>query len=130
MVNIFSTVFVTVRKRSLGQGNIFKSVCQEFYSQGGCACSRGVPAPGVCLLWRGCLLRGVWSGGMSGLGGCLFQGVWSGGGACSQGCAWWRPPGTATAASGTHPTGMHSCCYKFIVPGNLGICHFEYPANV
>ena len=34
-------------------------------------------------------------------------GVWSQGGAC------WRPthptPGTATAAGGTHPTGMHSC---------------------
>ena len=25
------------------------------------------------------------------------------------GGAWWRPPGTATAAGGTHPTGMHSC---------------------
>ena len=25
------------------------------------------------------------------------------------GCAWWRPPGTATAVGGTHPTGMHSC---------------------
>ena len=25
------------------------------------------------------------------------------------GCAWWRPPRTATAAGGTHPTGMHSC---------------------
>ena len=26
-----------------------------------------------------------------------------------QGGAWWRPPGTATAAGGKHPTGMHSC---------------------
>ena len=26
---------VTARKRSLGQGNIFTRVCQEFYSQGG-----------------------------------------------------------------------------------------------
>ena len=41
----------TARKRSLGQGNIFTSVYQEFCSQGG----------GGCLL-RGCLLRGV-SGG-------------------------------------------------------------------
>ena len=23
--------------------------------------------------------------------------------------AWWRPPKTATAVGGTHPTGMHSC---------------------
>ena len=65
-------------------------------------------------------------------------GAWSRGGVCSQGDAWSRgvcsgggawsggsaprgvlgprgvpggdPPGTATAASGTHPTGMHSCC--------------------
>ena len=26
-----------------------------------------------------------------------------------SGGGWWRPPGTAAAASGTHPTGMHSC---------------------
>ena len=39
---------------------------------------------------------------------------WSGGGAWSWGGAWsggmfGDPPGTATAAGGTHPTGMHSC---------------------
>ena len=27
------------------------------------------------------------------------------------GGAWWRPPGTATAAGGAHPTGMHYCGY-------------------
>ena len=27
--------FITARKRSLGQGNIFSSVCQEFYPRGG-----------------------------------------------------------------------------------------------
>ena len=27
------------------------------------------------------------------------------------GCAWWRPPGTANAAGGRHPTGMHSYSY-------------------
>ena len=37
------------------------------------------------------------------------------GGTCSGvvpspgGGAWWRPPRMATAAGGTHPTGMHSC---------------------
>ena len=36
-------------------------------------------------------------------GGCLLPGVPAPGG------AWWRPPGTATAADGTHPTGIHSC---------------------
>ena len=46
------------------------------------------------------------------------KGVLAPGGACSsrgllqQGSApggVWRPPPTATAAGGTHPTGMHSC---------------------
>ena len=43
---------------------------------------------GVCLAWGA-----VCSGGV-----CLVPG-----GACGD------PPGTATAAGGTHPTGMHSC---------------------
>ena len=55
--------------------------------------------------------------------------LFTGGGACSGGYllpggvpapggmpapgvgAWWRPPQTATAAGGTHPTGMHSCFF-------------------
>ena len=28
--------FFTARKRSLGQGNIFRSMCQEFCPRGGC----------------------------------------------------------------------------------------------
>ena len=32
------------------------------------------------------------------------------GGVCSEGCG--DPPMTATAAGGTNPTGMHSCCIK------------------
>ena len=51
-----------------------------------------------------CLSTG---GGVSGPGG----GVWLGG------VAWWRPPRTATAAGGTHPTGVHSC---------IGIMSFHY----
>ena len=31
-------LFITARKRSLGQGNIFIGVCQEFCSQGGGLC--------------------------------------------------------------------------------------------
>ena len=95
--------FITTRKRSLGQGNIFTGVCLS---------TGGVPAPGGCLLPGGCLVQegGVWSwrgcllleGGCSGgcllLGGCLVWGVPGG-----------DPPRTATAAGGTHPTGMHSC---------------------
>ena len=54
-------IIFTARKRSLGQGNIFTSVCHEFCPQ------RGVPAPGG-----------------SGPGGCLVQG-----GACSRGGGVW-----------------------------------------
>ena len=32
-----------------------------------------------------------------------------------RGGAWWRPSRTATAAGGTHPTGMHSCSVVVIV---------------
>ena len=40
--------FITARKRSLGQGNIFIGMCQEFCSQGGCLpqCMLGCPPPG------------------------------------------------------------------------------------
>ena len=38
-------------------------------------------------------------------GGVLSRGGWSGPGGMPGG----EPPGTATAAGGTHPTGMHSC---------------------
>ena len=64
---------------------------------------------GVCLSTGGqCLVPG---------GGLVPAG---GGGVPAPGGAWWRPPPTAIAASGTHPTGMHSCvcaCIKLnIVP--------------
>ena len=91
-------------------------VSQHAFQQGGSA-PRGLPGPGGLLL-GGCLVWGVWSGG-SASGGCLVWGV------CSRGClvggvpglgevcffggAWWRPPRTATAVGGTHPTGMLSC---------------------
>ena len=68
-------------------GKVIFSQVSVILLTGGCmlpggACSRGVPAP-----------RGVV---VSALGGCLLRGVPGG------------PPGTATAAGGTHP-GMHSC---------------------
>ena len=85
---------------------------------------RGVPGPGGCAwsrgragAWsrRGCMVQGcawsggcAWSRGVPGLGGCLVPG-WGGVGipACTEADP---PPGqTATAADGTHPTGMHSC---------------------
>ena len=64
----FSPIF-TARKRSLGQGNIFIGVCQEFCSQGG------------CLLPGGCLLLG----GVSALGGSAPGGVCCWEGVCFQG---------------------------------------------
>ena len=52
---------------------------------------------GVCLSTGRCLVPGgAWSGG------CLLGGAWSGG--CLV-----KTPRTATAAGGTHPTGMHCC---------------------
>ena len=82
----------TARKRSLGQGNIFIGVCQEFCSQGRGVCSGGCLLPGG-LLWRvsatgGCLLPG----GVS-LGGCLLPGGVSAPRGCLlPGRAWSRPP--------------------------------------
>ena len=54
----------------LGQGNIFRSVCQDFCPQGD---PRGAACSGGCLILGGCLLPG---------GGCLLP----------NGGAWWRPP--------------------------------------
>ena len=90
------------------------------------------PGGGGCLVLGGCLVpggawseRGAWSGRVAGPGGCLVPGdIWSGGipglgvpgpgGAWSGRCLVETPPPlprTATATGGTHPTGMHSCCF-------------------
>ena len=92
-------------------------------SPGEGVCSWGVPGPGESAP------RGVWPSIMAfWYGGLLIEGgllAWSSGGqkVITEGHhtrrplhqkatwgAWWRPPQTATAAGGTHPTGMHSCC--------------------
>ena len=51
----------------------------------------------VILLTGGCLVPG--GSGPRGERGCLLP----------EGVPGGDPPGTATAAGGTHPTGMHSC---------------------
>ena len=59
-------------------------------------------------------LRGAWSWGVPGPGGPGPMGGWSwgvpgpGGGSAPGGCLV-ETPQMATAAGGTHPTGMHSC---------------------
>ena len=68
--------------------------CLSFCPRAGCS-------HGGYLL-GGCLFRGSAPGWVPTLGGCLLQGSLLPGGV-------WRPPMTATAAGGTHPTGMHSC---------------------
>ena len=68
----------------------------------------------ICLQVSVCPQGGAWSGG------AWSRGVPGPGGTWSWGSALWRPPGTATAAGGTHPTGMHSshrCQIPFFVPG-------------
>ena len=78
--------------------------------QGGrCLVPGGLVPGGGCLVW-GSLVGGVcaWSRG-SGPGGYAWWGV------PGRGGAWWRPPRTATAAGGTHPTGMHSCFTEQLV---------------
>ena len=120
-------VVFTARKRSLGQGNMFTSVCLSMgggvlpqhalqvvsqhalqqVSRWGVLSQHALQVvsehalqqvSGRCLVW-----------GVPAPGGCL---VW---GACSGGLPGRDPPRMATAAGGTHPTVMHSCLQYFIV---------------
>ena len=78
----------------LGQGYIFTGVCHSVNMGGVCSWGVSAPGGGVCS-------QGVSApGGVSALGGVCSRGGQVPGG---------DPPGTATAAGGTHPTGMHSC---------------------
>ena len=70
------------------EGYVFTRVCHSVH--GGGLLPWGVPVPGGLLP-----------------GGCLLWGVPAPGGSAPRGV--WRPPMKATAAGGTHPTGMHSC---------------------
>ena len=84
------------------------------YSWGCVPALEGLSGPGVCLVWGGVCSRGclVWGGSAPG-------GVYAPGGTCSGGCLV-ETPRTATAAGGTHPTGMHSCLVTFVEKGYLG----------
>ena len=66
----------------LREGNVFTGVCDSVHQ--GMPASGRLFAPGRDV----CSRRSAW-----------FRGVPGG-----------DPPGTAAAAEGTHPSGMHSCC--------------------
>ena len=95
---------ITARKRSLGQGNMFTSVCLSTVR---------VPGPGGCLVLGVPGPGGLVLGGVPGPGGCLVPG----GGCLVLGSLAPRglveTPPMASAAGGTHPTGMHSCYLTF-----------------
>ena len=81
----------------LGQGYVFTRVCDSVY--------RGGAWSGGCLVWGVPGPGGAWSRGVSGPRGVPGPGGSPGG----------DSPGTATAAGGTHPTGMHSCWNKLLL---------------
>ena len=72
--------------------------------------------PGGCMVWGvhgvggawcgGCM---VWGRGCMVPGGCMVLGMHGTGGCMVPGGVPGADPPTATAAGGTHPTGMHSC---------------------
>ena len=137
------SILITARKRSLGQGNIFTSVCHSVYGVWG----GGMHGGGHAWQGGGC----AWQGGMHGGGvhgrGHVWQGAYMAGGACvagegehaCQGGMHWRSMHmhgmgacmagrhawqgacmageTAIAAGGVHPTEMHSCS-KLLLPAN------------
>ena len=86
----------TARKLSLGQGNVFRSVCQSFCPQGGwgvlCMMSLTVWLPGPMFL----------------LGGLYPWSHVPGGGLCPGGVSVQIQPPWIRKAGGTHPTGMLS----------------------
>ena len=76
----------------------------------------GGSAPRDVCSGRGCLVRGdLLPGGVV----PGPAGGWSAPGGGGQGVPSGDPPGTATGAGGTHPTGMHSCFSFFLVQKTL-----------
>ena len=102
--------FITTCKRSLGQGNIFRSVCQEFCSHGGEYLGRYPPDQVLPPSTRYHQPPGPGTPSRPG-----------------------TPPGPGTSlgavhagrygqqAGGTHPTGMHYCFLSFF--------YFQFPYN-
>ena len=72
-----------------------------------------MPARGGALVLGDACSRGSGLGGVPAPGGLVLGGTWR------------RPPETATAAGGTHPTEMHSC-----IPINLQLMLINMKSNV
>ena len=123
-------VVITARKRSLGQGNVFRGVClsmgvggvwlpsmhhrlhdQQFLPPGGSA-SRGGLHPGRGLLPGGvCIQRGVCVG--RGQSASRRVSIWGGGRGWADPLKYMDTMGYGQQGGGTHLTGMHSCQQKF-----------------
>ena len=112
--------FITTRKRSLGQGNIFTPVCHSVHRgvpgpKGGCPAPGGVclvpGGPGWgCLVWGGCLVGGVPSpGGL--VGGCLVPGGLVRG-----------APGPGGRVPGGHNPPDGYCCGRYASYWNAFFC--------
>ena len=107
-ITSYRICIITTCKRSLGQGNIFSSMCQEFCSQGGVPGQvppwAGTPSPRQVHPWAGTPPPDRYPPGMYTL--PLGRNTPLGR---------YTPTGTVHAgrygqqAGGTHPTGMHSC---------------------
>ena len=53
--------------------------------------------------------------------------AWQGGVYGRRGCAWQEAGEMATAAEGTHPTGMHSCLNSLFIQKVQSNCFINYP---
>ena len=91
-VILYSKVFINLTQRSCGKV-MFLHLSVILFMGGG-----SLSVPGVSVQGRVSLSRGVSvQGGL-----CPGRGSLSGGGLC---------PGGVCQRGGTHPTGMHSCCF-------------------
>ena len=76
LADCLMATLITAHKRSLGQGNIFTSMCHSFYPQG-----RGECIVGGCVV-EGTCMAGVCMGGDMYGRGCAWQGMWLAVGVC------------------------------------------------
>ena len=102
----------TARKWSLGQGNIFTSVCQEFCPWGKVSACQNLVQGGVCL----------WSGG-----------VWETAPPQGRTSQWADAPPSTTGydqqAGSMHPPGMHSFFFKtsYSTARGNSCMQYDYP---